>query len=134
MQSRGYHFAVRNSSINGHGLHTLCDLPARRKLGEISGTRIKNRVAWGQVARLEKIFLVALDDQFSLDISQGNSFKDMNHSCRPNCYLRIIAGRIEVYTIHSISAGSELTVDYEETPHPNGMPCNCNAPNCRGVI
>ena len=69
-------------------------------------------MAWRKVAHLEKIFLVALDDQFSLDISQGNSFKDMNHSCQPNCYLRIIAGRIEVYTLREISAGTELTVDY----------------------
>lgn len=134
MQSRGFQFAVRSSSINGRGLHTLCDLPARRKLGEISGTRIRNRTAWRRVAQLEKIFLVALDDQFSLDISQGNSFKDMNHSCQPNCYLRIIAGRIEVYTLRNIRAGSELTVDYVETPHPNGMQCRCRAPNCRSII
>jgi SET domain-containing protein len=134
MQSRGFQFSVRNSRINGRGLHTLSDLPARRKVGELSGTRVRNRLAWKRVAQQEKIFLVALDEQFSLDISQGNSFKDMNHSCQPNCYLRIIAGRIEVYTLHSIAAGSELTVDYEDTPHPNGMPCSCNAPNCRGVI
>lgn len=134
MQSRGFHFAVRNSPINGRGLYTLCDLPSRRKVGELSGTRIKNIVAWKQVVQLEKIFLVALDNQFSLDISQGNSFKDMNHSCQPNCYLRIVAGRIEVYTLRKIPAGSELTVDYEETPHPNGMLCSCNAPACRGII
>jgi len=134
MQSRGFNFVVRRSPINGRGLHTLSNLPSRRKVGEISGTRVKNREAWKQVAQMEKIFLVALDDKFSLDISEGNSFKDMNHSCQPNCYLRIIAGRIEVYTLRRIPAGSELTVDYVETPHPNGMPCRCKAPNCRGVI
>jgi SET domain-containing protein len=134
MQSRGFHFLVRKSRINGRGLHTLSDLPPRRKIGELSGARVKNRIAWKQVAQQEKIFLVALDGQFSLDISEGNSFKDMNHSCQPNCYLRIIAGRIEVYTLHRIAAGTELTVDYEETPHPYGMPCSCKAPNCRGVI
>lgn len=134
MQSRGFQFAVRKSRINGRGLHTLSTLPPRRKIGEIPGTRVRNRQAWKQVARQEKIFLVALDDQFSLDISGGNSFKDMNHSCQPNCYLRIIAGRIEVYTLRRIAAGSELTVDYEETPHPDGMPCNCKAANCRGLI
>ncbi len=134
MHSRGFQFAVRKSRINGRGLHTLSDLPSRRKVGEITGTRVRNRVAWKQVAQQEKIFLVALDDQFSLDISQANSFKDMNHSCQPNCYLRIIDGRIEVYTLHKIPAGSELTVDYEETPHPHGMPCSCKAPNCRGMI
>lgn len=134
MQSRGFQFSVRKSAINGRGLHTLSPLPARRKIGEIPGTRVKNSVAWKQVAGMEKIFLVALDDQYSLDISVGNSFKDMNHSCQPNCYLRIIAGRIEVYTLRRIAAGSELTVDYVETPHPNGMPCRCKAPNCRGMI
>lgn len=134
MHSRGFQFAVRKSRINGRGLHNLSDLPSRRKIGEITGTRVSNRVAWKQVARQEKIFLVALDDRFSLDISQANSFKDMNHHCQPNCYLRIINSKIEVYTLRRIPAGSELTVDYEETPHPNGMPCSCGAPNCRGVI
>ena len=134
MQSRGYQFAVRKSAINGRGLHTLCDLPARRKIGEIPGTRVRNKKAWKQVSGLEKIFLVALDDEFSLDISKSNSFKDMNHSCQPNCYLRIINGRIEVYTLRHISAACELTVDYVETPHPKGMPCNCKASNCRGMI
>lgn len=134
MYSRGFQFAVRKSLINGHGLHTLDDLPSRRKIGEITGTRVSNRTAWKKVAKQEKIFLVALDDRFSLDISQANSFKDMNHSCQPNCYLRIINGRIEVYTLRRISVGAELTVDYEETPHPDGMPCSCKAPNCRGMI
>lgn len=134
MQSRGFHFAVRRSAINGRGLHALCDLPVRRKVGEISGTRIKNHLAWKQVAQQEKIFLVALDERFSLDISQGNAFKDMNHSCQPNCYLRIIAGRIEVYTLRALTAGEELTVDYGETPHSHGMRCSCRAPNCRGLI
>lgn len=134
MHSRGFRFTVHHSAINGRGLHTLSDLPARRKLGEISGTRISNQVAWRKVAQLEKIFLVALDERFSLDISEGNSFKDMNHSCEPNCYLRIIAGRIEVYTLRGVSAGSELTVDYVETPHPSGMQCSCRASGCRGMI
>ena len=134
MLSRGFRFAVGESAINGRGLFTLSRLPGRRKIGEISGTRVSNRVAWRRVAGLEKIFLVALDERFSLDISQGNAFKDMNHSCQPNCYLRIIAGRIEVYTLRGIRAGSELTVDYEETPHPQGMRCSCGAPDCRGLI
>lgn len=134
MHSRGFHFAVRNSRINGRGLHALSDLPGRRKIGEITGTRVSNRTAWKKAAQQEKIFLVALDDRFSLDISQANSFKDMNHSCQPNCYLRIMGERIEVYTLRGIPAGSELTVDYVETPHPNGMPCSCKAPNCRGMI
>ena len=134
MHSRGFQFAVRKSRINGRGLHTLSKLPARRKIGEITGTRVSNRIAWKRVAKQEKIFLVALDDRFSLDISEANSFKDMNHSCGPNCYLRIINDRIEVYTLREIPAGSELTVDYVETPHPHGMPCRCGAPGCRGMI
>lgn len=134
MHSRGFRFAVRKSRINGRGLHTLSKLPSRRKIGEITGTRVSNRFAWKQVAQQEKIFLVALDDKFSLDISKGGLFKDMNHSCQPNCYLRIINDRIEVYTLREIPANSELTVDYVETPHPDGMRCSCGAPNCRGVI
>ena len=64
----------------------------------------------------------------------GNHFSQLNHSCQANCYLRIIRHRVEVYSRGAIRTGAELTVDYGETMHPDGMGCRCGVPGCRSRI
>jgi SET domain-containing protein len=69
-----------------------------------------------------------------LDCTQGNHFRHLNHSCRSNCYLRVIRRRVEVYSRGPIPAGTELTVDYGQTMHRGGMRCGCGVPGCRSQI
>ncbi len=126
--------AVRASSIDGRGLFPLADLPARRKIGELRGELVRLPQARKGIELKPKIYFIELSRRFALDCSQGNSFKYLNHSCRPNCYLRIFRRRVEVYALNRIRAGTELTVDYGQTPHRGGMPCRCGAANCRGVL
>ena len=126
--------AVRTSRINGRGLFAVIDLPRRRKLGEISGTLERLPRARAVVANLPKIYLIELSRRYALDCSRGNSFKHLNHSCEPNCYLRTCGKRVEVYTLHHIKAGTELTVDYGVTPHKTGMKCGCGAARCRRIL
>ena len=75
-----------------------------------------------------------VDERWALDCTHGNHFSQLNHSCRANCYLRISGHRVEVYSLGAIRAGDELTVDYGETMHPNGMGCRCGVPGCRSRI
>ena len=77
--------------------------------------------AWRGVERRARIYLIELNSRAALDCSSDPLFRHLNHSCRPNCYLRIIRGRVEVYALRSIAPGVELTVDYGETPHVGGM-------------
>ena len=126
--------AVRTSRINGRGLFAVIDLPRRRKLGEISGTLERLPRARAVVANLPKIYLIELSRRYALDCARGNSFKYLNHSCEPNCYLRTCGKRVEVYTLHHIKAGTELTVDYGVTPHKTGMKCACGAARCRRIL
>lgn len=122
---------IRFSPIQGRGLFAATDLPGRRKLGEISGRLVRLPQARQQIERAERIYFIELTRTWALECSDGNRFKHLNHSCSPNCYLRIIQKRVEVYTLHPIERGAELTVDYGETPHKGGMRCHCGAPNCR---
>jgi hypothetical protein len=112
----------------------VIDLPRRRKLGEISGTLERLPRARAVVANLPKIYLIELSRRYALDCARGNSFKYLNHSCEPNCYLRTCGKRVEVYTLHHIKAGTELTVDYGVTPHKTGMKCACGAARCRRIV
>jgi SET domain-containing protein len=126
-------FALRvgRSRINGRGLFAAADLPGRRKLGEVGGRKVRLPGAWRQAERAERIYLVELDARTALDCSAGNDFRYLTHSCAANCYLRIVGGRVEVYTRRPVRAGAELTVDYGITPHIGGMRCACGAANCK---
>jgi SET domain-containing protein len=127
-------FAVRRSPLNGRGLFALAALPRRRKIGELSGSLVRLPAAWATVATARKIYMVQLDTHWALDCSGGNAFKYLNHSCAANCFLRVYRHRVEIYALRDIRPGTELTVDYGETPHRNGMRCRCGAANCRGVV
>ena len=123
------HFQVKSSQINGHGLFAEAALPGRRKIGELTGEVVK--VARRVVGTRAKIYYLELSSRYALDCTNGNDFKYLNHSCRPNCYLRIVRRTVEVYTLRPVPAGSELTIDYGETPHKGGMRCGCGAAGCR---
>ena len=127
-------FQVRRSKIQGRGLFAFANLPARKKLGEISGALVRLPQARIRAAGRARIYLVELSRNLALDCSRGNDFKYLNHSCRPNCYLRIFRLRVEVYALENIRTGSELTVDYGTTPHENGMSCLCCLKQCRAKI
>jgi len=122
---------VRPSGIEGRGVFAVADLPARRKLGEISGVLVRLPQARRRVAKARRIYLIELSRRYALDCSRGNVLKHLNHACAPNCYLRVFRKRVEVYTLRRIRAGAELTVDYGITPHRHGMQCRCGAVGCR---
>lgn len=78
--------------------------------------------------------LVEFSRRWALDLTSGNAFRHLNHSCQSNCYLRVFRRRVEVYSRGPIPAGEELTVDYGETMHRGGMTCRCGAARCRSKI
>lgn len=125
---------VGQSPIHGRGVIARLPLPGRRKLGEITGRRVPLPEAWRWVEKRRKIYMIELTPHEALDCARGNAFKHLNHSCQANCYLRICRGRVEVYTLRALPAGTELTVDYGITPHAGGMTCHCGVPGCRGAL
>ena len=123
------------SAIHGRGLIAQMELPARRRIGVISGKLVKLPEGRRAVENLPVIYFVELTSRWALDCSEGNKFKHINHSCRPNCYLRIAGKRVvEIYTLRKIPAKAELTCDYSLTPHKNGMTCRCGHSNCKGKL
>jgi uncharacterized protein len=59
-----------------------------------------------------------------------------NHSCEPNCGLRVDARGFEMIALRDITANEELTYDYStHQEHPEDhMVCHCALPSCRGII
>jgi hypothetical protein len=60
----------------------------------------------------------------------------INHSCDPNCAIRVAPPEITIVALRDIGAGEELTYDYSATMYNDTweMKCNCGTPNCRGII
>lgn len=59
-----------------------------------------------------------------------------NHSCEPNCGLRVYPSGFDMIALREIAAGEELTYDYSthlENPEET-MVCRCGTGSCRGIV
>lgn len=109
-------------------------LHARAKVGELLGERIRNREAARRVANGGKVRICELDEVWSIDASRGgDATAFINHSCEPNCFSRVMHGRMLFFALRDIALGEEITLDYTPSQHP-GRRCSCGALNCRGVM
>lgn len=71
-------FAILKSRIHGVGVHTLADLPTRKKIGELTGPLLPLRVARKLVRDQKRIFMVEIDDRWALDCSGGSALGHVN--------------------------------------------------------
>lgn len=130
-----HEFDVKRSRIHGQGLFTRAPLPPRRKIGELAGKIVSERTARRKARTLQTIKIVEFGDGWALDATtQSNCFQYVNHSCRPNTFIRLYRHRVEFYTLRAIAAGEELTCNYGETQHEGALSCRCGADGCRGAL
>ncbi|HZI20081.1 MAG TPA: SET domain-containing protein [Pyrinomonadaceae bacterium] len=126
---------IRKSPIDGKGCFAAAFFPRGRKIAEYTGELISRREVARRVRNLRKHRICALDSYWSLDGARGgNGTHYINHSCRPNSYMRITRGHLLFFALRDISPGEEITCDYVSTHHPDDYRCRCRAPNCRGTI
>ncbi|MFN7777310.1 MAG: SET domain-containing protein [Betaproteobacteria bacterium] len=133
----GLHFTLRvgASRIDGQGAFALGPIPARRKVGELTGERISVRTARRRARDTARVAIVELDERIALDASRGgNALRYVNHSCTPNCYLRIAAGHVEFYALRPIAPGEEITARYGATHHDGRLRCRCGSAGCDGWL
>jgi len=71
----------------------------------------------------------------------GNDSRFINHSCDPNCEIRIEEGRVHIYARREIRTGEELCFDYAYVREEHHTPvmlaahaCHCGSANCRGTL
>ena len=127
--------AVRPSAINGRGCFATRTFPARKKIAEYTGELISTAEAERRASGRRVLRVCAINDVWSIDgDTGGNGTHYMNHSCRPNAFMRTHGGRILFFALRDIDAGEEITVDYIRTYHPDTKRCTCGAPTCRGTI
>lgn len=126
---------VAKSRIHGNGLYALKTIPAKRKIGSLAGEVISKKAAREKAKTKESISIVELWNGKALDASKiNNELKFINHSCKPNTYMRTFNNHVEFYALRAIKANEELTCNYGPTHHNGTKKCNCGAPGCVGFI
>ena len=126
--------SIRKSPINGKGCFATVNFYRGRKIAEYTGERIPDSEARRR-ARRAKLRICDIDGRWSLDGSRGgNGTHYINHCCEPNAYMKTVYGHVLFLALRDILAGEEITIDYEQTLHPDSKLCRCRASNCRGTI
>lgn len=125
---------VAPSAIHGKGCFATVAFARNKKIAEYTGEKITN--AEGERRGHRRILRISgLDERWSIDGSRGgNGTHYINHSCRPNSFMRTVRGHLIVLALRDIRAGEEITLDYVSTLHSDRKRCTCNTPGCRGTI
>lgn len=64
--------------------------------------------------------------------TRANTARYINHSCKPNCEVEIVSGRVFVKSIKRIERGEELNYDYgEEYVNEYIKPYGCRCASCK---
>lgn len=130
-----YPTRLSRSPIHGKGVFSEGKIPARKKIGSMGGTLISERAANRKAKRLRVISMVELGNGKTLDGSiNGNHLARVNHSCKPNSYIRVIGCEVEFYALRQISKGEEITCSYGVSYHGGKKYCRCGVRGCLGVL
>jgi SET domain-containing protein len=126
--------AIRRSRIHGRGCFATVRFARWKKIAEYTGEKITNAEAERRGKR-RVLRISGLDRRWSIDGSVGgNGTHYINHSCKPNSFMRTVRGHLLVLALRDIRPGEEITIDYVSSLHSDRKRCTCNAPGCRGTI
>ena len=134
-------FIIKKSVIKGKSLFTNKNIKKGEKIFHLNLNRLR-RYSLEEIKKIKKINKEHLDyvndGKYVVDYSPASY---INHSCNPNCYVKIINNyERDVFTLRNIVKGEELTHDYTATSidqFGNGFwkfKCNCKSKDCRKII
>ena len=126
---------VRKSRIDGKGCFATAPFRARRKVAELTGERVSRVEAARRMRGKKRLHICAIDSYWGVDSSSGgNGTQYVNHSCEPNCFMRVTRGHIIIYALRDIKPGVFLTLNYGVTYHDHSKLCRCGAPSGHNTL
>jgi SET domain-containing protein len=127
-------FIVKEAPGKGRGLFATKNYEKGQVLFEFDGIKLGKEKAWVH-PQSEK--LLQIGPTLYLDVSDHYSVFT-NHSCNPNCCVKISIEHAFLVACLPIKAGDELTFDYSttstESPTEWSMSCKCSIFGCRKNI
>lgn len=123
----------RRSKLHGLGVFAKEPINKNKRIIDYAGELISNEQSESREDRyLSKgcIWVFRVNRNWSRDAAVGgNVARFINHSCKPNCWIDVVDKTIWVRAARNISAGEELTYDYN-TEGDKAIPCRCRQ-NCK---
>jgi uncharacterized protein len=124
---------VRSSSIHAAGCYTMRPIRKGTLVIEYDGPRFSKDEADERYKDRFITYLFSIGKNQVIDGFGTAMF--LNHCCDPNCETEEIDGRIWIKAIRDISAGEELTYEYNlHDSDDDDADCHCGAANCRGTM
>lgn len=126
----------RRSRIAGSGVFTTRPIAKGAQIVEYKGELV--RFAEGlrreeRYKRRGRLWTFVVNDRWIRDAGVGgNIARYINHSCRPNCRVRVIGRSIWIVAARPIRTGEELTYDYNSDGYCE-IQCMCR-PGCDRVL
>jgi hypothetical protein len=127
---------IKNSPKSGRGLFTNSFIDKDHIILRFDGAPLLKRDIKDFSGKVATCYL-QIGPSLYLDL-EGHPSYFSNHSCSPNCGIRIATNKAFLISLRPIEAGQELTYDYSTTSTEDldtwSMPCNCSLFNCRKLI
>lgn len=125
LSQKAPHLLSIKRSKTGLGLFAGDAISKGKCVAEYTGRTLSKK----EIEKSRSKYLFEVNRTKTIDgSSRSNIARYINHSCRPNCEIRIRAGRVFVYTLRTVRKGEELTYDYDteyfdEYIKPKGCKC-----------
>lgn len=119
----------KRSPAGGLGLFATDRIAKGSFIIEYTGEKITSKEADRRGGK----YLFELNSRYTIDGKErSNLARYINHSCKPNCEVELIAGKLMIFAKKRIKAGSELRYDYGEEflKDPETMPDGCKCEEC----
>jgi uncharacterized protein len=115
-------------STAGLGLFTMEEIERDGFVIEYVGTILNQKEADKKAG---KYLFETNKNRFIDGTNRKNIARYINHSCRPNCEIDILRGRVYVFAKRKILVGEELTYDYEKEYFDEYIrPIGCRCEKC----
>jgi len=129
-------YIIKNSAGRGNGVFSTVNIPANHTIFEFVGKVLLRENIQDFTGMIATCYLQVGSNQY-LDLG-GTTPYFCNHSCSPNCCIKIMVNRAFLVSLRPIVIGEELTFDYSTTSTEDAstwsMHCACSLFKCRKLI
>jgi uncharacterized protein len=126
---------VGPSRIDRQGLFAAIDIKKGTRIIRYLGEKISKQESDLRLAQ-DNAYIFELNDRYAIDgATLKNTARYINHSCDPNCEVKLINNTIWIVASKDIQEGEELSYNYGyDIKNYEQFPCNCGARNCCGYM
>ena len=127
---------IRATKKYGNGLFALKAFSKNQTILQFQGKKVSRQEAMDADRDVSDLYF-QIGEALYLDLG-GDSSLFINHSCNPNCMIKVVAGTAFLVALRTINKDDEMTFDYSTTSNETAdtwmMECRCYQFNCRKII